>query len=646
MNNKTVCLLNEVYMREAEVLKENSCVYLNGVFMEGDLKNNNGRVYPGHILEREAQKFQNLIKDNRAVGQLDHPNCNLSNDFDVLTKDGWKHFTELRIGEEIITTRMDGVMEYQPIQDIIDQPYEGTGYVIKGRNIDVGFTSNHRLLLRSRYGKLEYVTVEELYNNRTKYSHHCIEKLGIWDKDSPEYIIIDGISEEDYYSKNYWNFKQDVRQPLKIETTTFCYFLGLYLAEGHVSHTDDRDYSVNITQNKGSKCDFIRDILNKMPVEFSENCNSEKTIFRANDIRLKRYLKSLGNKYEKYIPNDIKQLSSQDLWCLIYGFAIGDGRWRRDLSSKEIEYQDDPINVFSVSKKLIEDLHECLIKSGRSGNWSVFIAENDYIFADRIIKAENKSPLYQLNISTTTGIWLNKDMVKVFPVEHRGNVYCLTVPNGNFYMKQSGKGFWTGNSLSIDLDRISHSIKEMKRIPNSSQWVGKLQLMNTPMGTIAQALVEAGVKLAISSRGVGSFAEDVDESGAKIVNEDYMLVTFDLVHSPGAPNAFLSIKESKEYILENGMYIPVTRSLPEYDSVKVTELKEYSNELVKYIKSLSSRKKVCEDTIPNRLSKVSDAYWKAKEKSKTNPKYKTIAYKLSQKAAELEKEDEKTYRKK
>ena len=71
--------------------------------------------------------------------------------------------------------------------------------------------------------------------------------------------------------------------------------------------------------------------------------------------------------------------------------------------------------------------------------------------------------------------------------------------------------------------------------------VGTIELLNTPSGKILQSLVEAGVTLGISSRGVGSV---VNEAGSQIVQDDFQLICFDMVSEPSTPGAFM-LKEGK-----------------------------------------------------------------------------------------------------
>jgi hypothetical protein len=103
---------------------------------------------------------------------------------------------------------------------------------------------------------------------------------------------------------------------------------------------------------------------------------------------------------------------------------------------------------------------------------------------------------------------------------------------------------------TVNLDRVSHKIVSLKA--EGSNFVGKAQILNTPMGNIAKSLLESGVKLGVSSRGMGSIEE---KNGANYVRDDFMLATAaDIVADPSAPDAFVNgIMEGKEWVWENGI---------------------------------------------------------------------------------------------
>ena len=103
---------------------------------------------------------------------------------------------------------------------------------------------------------------------------------------------------------------------------------------------------------------------------------------------------------------------------------------------------------------------------------------------------------------------------------------------------------------TVNLDRVSHRITSLKAEGNN--FIGRAQIMNTPMGNIARSLLEDGVKLGVSSRGMGSIDKRED---CGVVMDDFMLATAaDIVADPSAPDAFVNgIMEGKEWAWDNGI---------------------------------------------------------------------------------------------
>ena len=104
---------------------------------------------------------------------------------------------------------------------------------------------------------------------------------------------------------------------------------------------------------------------------------------------------------------------------------------------------------------------------------------------------------------------------------------------------------------TVNLDRVSHKIVSLQREGNN--FIGKAKLLDTPMGNIAKSLIDEGVTLGVSSRGIGSLRETSE--GYKVVGEDFMLATAaDIVADPSAPDAFVNgIMEGVEWIWESGI---------------------------------------------------------------------------------------------
>ena len=104
---------------------------------------------------------------------------------------------------------------------------------------------------------------------------------------------------------------------------------------------------------------------------------------------------------------------------------------------------------------------------------------------------------------------------------------------------------------TVNLDRVSHKITSLVREGNNFK--GRAQILNTPMGKIASSLLDEGVQLGVSSRGIGSLKED--HTGTKVVGEDFQLATAaDIVADPSAPDAFVNgIMEGKEWVWDGGI---------------------------------------------------------------------------------------------
>ena len=116
---------------------------------------------------------------------------------------------------------------------------------------------------------------------------------------------------------------------------------------------------------------------------------------------------------------------------------------------------------------------------------------------------------------------------------------------------------------TINLDRVSHRITELR--VEGKNFYGKAQILDTPMGKIAKSLLDEGVQLGVSSRGMGSIDKTENIS---VVRDDFMLTTAaDIVADPSAPDAFVNgIMEGKEWVWSNGI-------------LKETEVAKYKGQL-------------------------------------------------------------------
>ena len=164
---------------------------------------------------------------------------------------------------------------------------------------------------------------------------------------------------------------------------------------------------------------------------------------------------------------------------------------------------------------------------------------------------ENKGGRKQLYIE---GVFLQADMKN-----RNGRVYPMATLRrevGRYNENHVQKGRALGElghpeGPTVNLDRVSHKIVSLKE--SGSNFVGKAKILNTPMGKIASSLIEEGVKLGVSSRGVGSLK--MTREGVNVVGDDFMLSTAaDIVSDPSAPDAFVEgIMEGRDWVWDGGI---------------------------------------------------------------------------------------------
>jgi hypothetical protein len=105
---------------------------------------------------------------------------------------------------------------------------------------------------------------------------------------------------------------------------------------------------------------------------------------------------------------------------------------------------------------------------------------------------------------------------------------------------------------TVNLDKVSHLITDLQFEGNDV--VGKASILDTPNGKIVKGLLDGGVKLGVSTRGMGSLE---NRGGTMYVKDDFILNTVDIVQDPSAPAAFVNgIMEGVEWVWNNGVIEP------------------------------------------------------------------------------------------
>lgn len=186
-----------------------------------------------------------------------------------------------------------------------------------------------------------------------------------------------------------------------------------------------------------------------------------------------------------------------------------------------------------------------------------------------VITEQDESGKKQLYIE---GIFLQANLKnrngRVYPMsvmENEVNRYNNEVISKNRAFGELGHP----SGPSINLDRVSHIITELKRDGNN--FIGKARITETPMGQIARGIMESGGQLGVSSRAMGSLKE---QNGVMVIQDDLKISTAaDIVADPSAPDAFVNgIMEGVEWI---------------FDPIKGTWLEEKAEKIVSDIQKMS-----------------------------------------------------------
>ena len=553
-NNKQ---LFESYRKMNEgVGDEFHCPYpfiVNAVFQKYDIENANGRIYPEHILKREVEKYQTMIKERRAIGECYRPEAM------ILTEYGWKHLYEIKEGENVLTLNTStNEIEIQPVKNIVKYHKDGKMINIKGRCIDDVVTPDHGFPLFNRDNKFKkFVTAKELLETDAN-AHYYIPKTGTWVGRNDEFMVVPKMEEHELGRNIRHDLKEKYLQDLVIPMDIFAKFMGIYLSEGSHSKKTNKSNKVNIHQKKEDICIEIQKMLEDWGIGFTVNTSkSGSKTFVISDMRLCKYVSQFGLCYNKFVPFELKQQSKEILKIFYDWFVMGDGRIRGDKRRKNSNFSDD---VFSTSKQLALDLNEIQLKIGYSGNLLEEKRDNDRLIEGRLIKGENSHPMYFTYRSLTKGIYADKRFLQVKEVDYNGDVMCVEVDNHVWYVMDNGKCHWTKNcnhpaESVIDLSRVAINIIELHW--EGHTLVGQLEVLVSEafrrngiiccQGDQVAHLLLNGIKIGVSSRGLGTVTQKM---GVLYVGEDYEIICWDVVSDPSTPGAFISqnVNNLQQYI--------------------------------------------------------------------------------------------------
>ena len=327
----------------------------------------------------------------------------------ILTEGGWKFFKDVKDGEKVATKNLKtGKMEFQIPYDKQIYNYSKEMHSFEGRGVSLLVTPEHRLLVRRKHKKnWEFVNPTEF-----KYGMEFDKKVS-WKGKTVKRFKIPKIKGG--------NRKRDIGS---FEIIDYVEFMGWYLSEGSVYEPAKGDYRISLAQSEKRYRGEILKLLDKMKLNYN---NQSEFNIHLHSKDLFYYLKGFGTSGMKYIPDNIKALESKMIKKFLVALFKGDGSFSKD--GKLLKY-------YTKSKKLAEDVVECLLKIGVCGT----------------ISRRKGMDIYMISVQNNhlTPIYRNKVVKK----KYAGKVYDFSVRNGTLIVMREGKVVVSGNCVGWDLQDL------------------------------------------------------------------------------------------------------------------------------------------------------------------------------------------------
>lgn len=350
--------------------------------------------------------------DEAAQLKPQNPYC-FDEDTEILTITGWKKYNEIKLEDLVATINLNTMqMEFQQPIKIFIYDYDGIMLHQKSRQLDIMVTPNHRMLVDWKGNKKTLAKPHFVIAKETKGKPYCYQVAASWNNKHVNNMAFFDLPKVCGSSKK-GTFQPKLVEPIPIEF--WLAFMGWYLSEGH--------YWIGQNKHKGNY---------RVCLSTKDRVNEAKNIFRNMGLRphveghkivvcnkqLASYLKMFGKAKDKYIPKELKQLSSDKLEILLMNLLNGDGTkqgygWR----------------YTSISKQLADDVQEIAIKIG----FHATVSHNKH---------------YSVNIQHTRITRTNLDKDRSKWTNYKGKIWCVNTPNQTVLVRRSGKPYFSGNSAS------------------------------------------------------------------------------------------------------------------------------------------------------------------------------------------------------
>lgn len=338
---------------------------------------------------------------------------------EIYTNEGWKLFKDLKGNELVYTINPDNLEPiWQKPVNYISYKYQGNMISFKNSRFDLVVTPNHSILVQNTDNSVKDKSwkLKEASKVGRKSKHRMFSGLN-WNGIKKEYEILAG---------------------KKVDINTYLKFMAYWLSDG--SCTFDRNsFNVKIAQYNN---DWMYEELKDLPFKIYK-CKESLMIHNK---ELGEELSKFGKCTTKFIPDNIKELSSELIRIFLIAYSKADGTLKKGKIWKGYKFNDS-IQFFTSSDKLASDLGELILKAGGRPSY--------YLNKCAGKEIEFKNGVYTINKDVWTIRWNTQVHnylynMEITDIEYDDYVYCVEVPKHNtLLVRRNGKVCWSGNCRTV-----------------------------------------------------------------------------------------------------------------------------------------------------------------------------------------------------
>ena len=353
-------------------------------------------IWPG------KSNYGRSTKDYWAASII-HPYC-YSDDTELLTNEGWKLFSELKGKEKVFGINTSNFeVGWVSYKKIVSYNYNGKMVNLKSKCVDLLITKDHNNLVKTIGG--EWVEKKTAGLN---ISDRLPKAVGRWEGKDPEFFDIGNV---------------------KLTTLQYVRLMAWYLSEGSLN----RDNYINIAQDDVEK--VFKDLCD-LPIPVQKG--KTKLYIKSKDINY--YMKKFGHAKDKYIPEELKNLSKFYLEEFLRVYMLGDGNERiKKCNIRGYIFSSYRRYIATTSKKMEADISELMIKIGKFPSFSVAKHGRETRIRRKICKTIND--VFNIHETKSKTVGFKKKLI-----HYKGKVYDIEMNKWHFFLvRRNGKAVWRGN---------------------------------------------------------------------------------------------------------------------------------------------------------------------------------------------------------